>query len=77
MPTYENPNTGVVHWISLDACWPAKTACGTLDQVPPAVEQGCRNWVDVDTMGVPADVTCSRCRATSAFADDEEAMEDE
>lgn len=72
MPTYENPNTGVIHWISTKRIQWNRTACGLVGKFMDHLSLHL-----VDPVGVPADVTCGRCRATWAFVDDEQAMGDE
>lgn len=64
MAIYRNRITRVVHWLGERRGWPAGTACAALDQFMPSW-----NWLDVDSLGVPADVTCCKCRETSAFLD--------
>lgn len=68
MATYENPRTGVVHWVPGPEGWwdtpLSTTACHSLTQLSPS-------WTsdNFDPIGVPADVTCCKCRETAAFLD--------
>ena len=67
MPTYGNTRTGVVHFIpqvTMQAAWATRTACHFLDQF----RQGW-DWGNLDAAGVPADVTCRKCRETDSFLD--------
>lgn len=61
MPTYDNPTTGVVHWMSPRRLWNG-TACHFLAESIPSW-----NWANYDPVGVPADVTCCKCRETAAW----------
>lgn len=78
MPTYDNPRTGVVHWVVVPRrassviyptlrCYAARwvTACHFLHSSNPSWNQ--QNF---DAIGVPADVTCCHCRETAAFLDE-------
>ncbi len=64
MPTYDNPRTGVVHWIVNE---------GTCYQAPchfiGSMFFPSWDWKNFDTVGEPADVTCCKCRETAAYLD--------
>jgi hypothetical protein len=65
MATYDNANTGVVHWVpDLGPGWMKRTVCHFLDQF-----RGSWNWKLYDPVGVPSDVTCCKCRETGAWLD--------
>lgn len=64
MPTYENQNTDVIHFVPHGAY---RTACRHLDSVRTSW-----NVNNYDPVGVPADVTCCKCRETGVFLDDAE-----
>lgn len=59
--TYGNPRTGVIHWMGRNPAW-AMTACSFLHRGQPAWDQ-----TNLDRAGVPADVTCRKCRETREF----------
>ncbi len=74
MPTYDNPRTGVVHWIPLSfrGVWWIRTACHHLDSEMPQW-----NRKNFDRAGVTADVTCYHCHQTVALAADEQTETDD
>ncbi len=65
MPTYDNPATGVVHWIPTGKVSWVRTACHFLDRGRLSWD-----WNNLDPVGVPADVTCCHCRETAEFLDE-------
>ncbi len=77
MATYDNPRTGVVHWVpeenvrsQPDWLW-IRTACHFLDRfLPSRLAQRRRSWNNFDPLGVPADVTCCKCRETAVWLDE-------
>ncbi len=80
MPTYDNPNTAVVHWVTKrrEAClglaclYFRATACNFIRDYYHSWNQ--KNF---DPVGAPADVTCCKCRETAAFLDAVQAAEGE
>lgn len=72
MPTYENPRTGVVHWVAGKPPWGVSfdprshpsTVCFCSYQFRPSWD-----WNNFDAAGVPTDVTCRKCRETTTFLD--------
>ena len=59
MPTYDNPDTDVVHWVDKQTIWPTPTACLFLSVLPESK--------GYDPDGSPAAVTCCHCRGTASW----------
>ncbi len=64
MPTYDNPKTDVVHWVSEQGPGMTRTACHFLDPFRLSWDRA-----NLDPVGEPVDVTCCKCRETAAFLD--------
>ncbi len=67
MATYDNPRTGVIHWVVRDG-YVVRTACKYFWRDFPEWDSS-----NVDVVGEPADVTCCKCRDTASFLDAAEA----
>jgi len=67
MPTYKNPETGVVHWlvgrVSFDPRPYPHAVCHFSDRFRSW------DWKNFDRLGAPEDVTCCKCRETAAWLD--------
>ena len=72
MTTYDNANTGVVHWVADTRERPWQTACFHMNE-----STGRWNEKLYDPVGAPADVTCCKCRETAAWLDALDAAESE
>lgn len=60
MPVYENPDTGIRHWVSDIHSIEPRVACGVFPSLNAV-------WGWGDLVGEPADVTCRKCQKTSEF----------